>query len=130
MKKLLALLVLSSFIAVPLRAGELDGTEWKVKPRGLRGLFTWHADHLKFDNGQVVSLDTSKDGFEPTSYDIRKEGGRTSWTTTQANKNGEKMVWTGVRDGTEMQGTYTWFKSSGDVKSVYWKARLSPAGNN
>jgi hypothetical protein len=124
MRRLLAFLVLASFLAAPVRAGELDGTEWKLKPRGLRGLFTWHSDMLKFDNGQVISLDTSKEGFEPTSYDIRKEGDRTSWTTTQANKNGDKLVWSGTRDGGEMQGTYTWFKSGGDVKAVYWKARL------
>lgn len=104
-------------------AGELDATEWKMRPKGLMGvLFFWKTDRLIFENGQFTSTECVQYGFNTGPYDSRKEGDTASWSATQKNATGERMEWMGVSSGKCMTGSFVWVRPKGKLKTMAWKA--------
>ena len=121
----LALLMLV-FAVVPMgvSAGELDGTRWKMRPEGVKGiLLFWKSDTLKFDAGKFESTGCIPYGFMPGPYDSTKKGDKIVWSATQMKGKGEKMEWQGTLSGGRLEGTYTWTKPSGKKVTTRWKAK-------
>ncbi len=121
----LALMMLA-FIAVPVEAmaGELDGTQWKMRPEGWRGIFLfWQTDTLKFDAGKFESTGCIPYGFMSGPYDSKREGNKVIWSATQMSSKGEKMEWQGTLSADRLEGSYKWTKSDGKTKIIQWKAK-------
>ncbi len=121
----LAIMILA-FTAVPVEAmaGELDGTQWKMRPEGWRGvLLFWQTDTLKFDAGKFESTACTPYGFMPGPYDSKREGDKVVWSATQTNNKGEKMEWQGTLSRDRLEGSYTWTKRNGKTMTIWWKAK-------
>ncbi len=121
----LALMILA-FTAVPVEAmaGDLDGTQWKMRLEGWRGiLLFWQTDTLKFDAGKFESSSCIPLGFTAGPYDSKREGKKVIWSATQMSSKGEKMVWQGTLSADRLEGRYEWTKSDGKTKVIRWKAK-------
>ncbi len=128
MSKLLVSLVLImlAFTAgsVEATAGELDGTQWKMRLEGWRGiLLFWQTDMLKFDAGEFESSRCVPLGFTPGPYDSKKEGDKVVWSATQVSNKGEKMEWQGTLSAGRLEGSYKWTTAAGKTKIIPWKAK-------
>ena len=117
------MMVLLPVLLGKLYAGELDGTEWKLKEKGIRGvLLFWRTDVLQFANNQFTSAECVPYGFKTTSYNSSKEGDKVTWNSLATNDKGEKMDWKGTKSGELMEGMFTWTKANGQSKVYAWKA--------
>jgi hypothetical protein len=115
-----------AFVVIPanVSASDLDGTQWKIRPEGLRGfLLFWQTDTLKFYSGKFESVDCVPLGFMPGPYESKKAGNEIAWSATQTNDKGEKMQWQGSLSGGRLTGSYTWTKTNGKVVTIHWKAK-------
>ena len=123
LKKLVFMaLVASALTGGRVFAGDLDGTQWKIRKKGVTGiLMFWRTDTLKFENSQFTSVDCLPYGFKTSAYNSTKEGDKVAWSAMQANDKGEKMDWKGTASINMMEGTYVWTKSKGMARTYAWK---------
>lgn len=119
-----ALLFAGIILPSAVHAGGLDGTKWRMRPKGVMGLIMpWKADKLKFADDQFTSTECLTYGFKPGPYESKKDGERILWSAVQTNDKGEKMEWQGTAAGNRMEGTFVWTKADGTKKTHRWKAR-------
>ena len=117
-------LALSGGIAGASHAGDLDGTNWKMKPSGWRSaVFFWVYDHLNFKAGEFTSVDCVEYGFKTGPYASAKAADGVTWKAVQKNDKGETMSWEGTLRGEEMTGSFIWTKANGKTKTIAWHAK-------
>ena len=102
-------------------AGDLDGTQWKMREGKLP---IGKQDTMKFESGNFTSVECIPYGFNGSPYESRQENGQIKWNATQKNNKGESMVWEGtVQPNGKMKGTYTYTDEKKKITKKNWAAR-------
>lgn len=119
-----ALLAITGLSAMSF-AGDLDGTKWQARDKGLKGsVLFWRKDKLNFDNGMFTSGSCVPYGFRSSAYESKKVGDKVTWNSVQANDKGESMMWNGTCMGKKMSGMYTWKGPNGKMQTCSWRAKM------
>lgn len=119
LKKLIfAVLAISALLGGQAMAGDLDGTTWKIREKGI---MFWRTDTLKFDNGQFTSVECVPHGFNASAYNSTKDSNKVMWSIAQTNGKGEKMDWKGTTTGDRVEGSFVWTKTNGKTMTCSWK---------
>ena len=116
------LLSLSVLPAIVFAAGDLDGTQWKMREGKLP---IGKADTLKYEAGRFTSVECIPYGFTSGPYDSKKDGDKVTWTALQTNSKGEKMEWRGTLASGKMTGSYTFTDEKNKVSTKKWTAKKS-----
>ena len=102
----------------------LEGTEWKVRNKSFKAkIVFWHFDHISFRDGLFESRDWKAKGFAPASFVAAKPSESVTWTASLSSPEQGKLVWEGRREGTRMEGTWTWRRPNGKSKTMPWSAK-------
>lgn len=127
----LIFLSLIAFVAWGYRSfagGPLDGSTWEVRVRR-QGLFALpRRDTLVFERGRFISSGHLEQGFLPGSY--QAEGGLSafnglsdSWQASQESEREGSLHWRGRVEGERIEGTVTWIRTGGGVKTYAFHGR-------
>jgi len=121
----LGFLLLSAAARTAAPAPEtLEGTEWKLRHKSFKAKFVfWHFDHLSFRDGEFESRDWKAKGFAAAPYVSSKPGEAVTWTASLVSPEKGKLVWEGRREGTRMDGTWTWRRPDGKSRTMPWSAK-------
>jgi len=125
-KKLLTLMMLFSMVpGFVAAAGDLDGTQWKMREGKLP---IGKPDTLKFEAGQFTSVECVPYGFTPSPYESKRDGDKVTWTAVQTNSKGEKMEWQGALAVDKMTGSYIYTDQKGKTSTKKWTAKKLQKG--
>lgn len=101
-----------------VQAADLDNSAWRISEKGKKD-----TEDLIFVDGNFTSSGCIPYGFGTTAYTSFKEGDAIRWTTTQMNKNNEKMVWNGSAKGKEISGAYVFTDKNGKTWTSEWMGK-------
>lgn len=106
------------------RAGDLDGTQWKMRFRSAKAwLHVWKGDLMRFTGGKFDDTECGSYGFSEGAYGVSERSGQRVWKATRFNPDGERVDWEGRLEGDSMTGTFTWTRPDGQTRRYTFTAK-------
>lgn len=121
MRVLLSVIFVLGLVLPAGAAGEMDGSAWQVKGRGLFA----PQDRVTFWKGHFIRRSSVRNGGKATPYECHFVGQTVIWTAKELDPAGNTRIWQGVYDPEKavMTVSYRYPTPDGRVESREMRAR-------